>query len=123
MKILYVYSDWKWTGPSQPIVELCNSMSEHADVALLTSVPKNAKRSLVSRIESKRIKIISTLIKRGGFANFLKNSKIIKQYIEDFQPDVVHTFREVDLASLPSDLPQSLIIFTDFKITLPGVLH
>lgn len=123
MRILYVYSDWKWTGPSQPIVELCNSMSGHADCTLITVMPKRANESLISHIENPKIEIIPTLTKLGGFAGFLKNSKIIKQCIDNLDPDVVHTFRETDIAALPSAMPQSLSVFTDFKVTLPGMFR
>lgn len=123
MRILYIYSDWKWTGPSQPIVELCDYMSKHADVAILTSTPKNLERSLTSHVESKKIKITTTLIKRGGIVGFFKNRESIKQCIREFQPDIIHTFRENDLASLAGDLRQKLIVFTDFAVDLPGFLH
>ncbi len=124
MRILYIYSDWKWTGPSQPIVELCDYMSRHGeDVAILTSTPKNPERGLLSYIESKEIFITTTLMKRGGIVGFLKNRGSIKQCIREFQPDIIHTFRENDLASLSGDLRQRLIVFTDFAVAVPNLLR
>lgn len=123
MRILYIYSDWKWTGPSQPIVELCDYMSRYGDVAILTSTPKNPERGLTSYIESKKIFITTTLMKRGGVVGFFKNRESIKQYIREFRPDIIHTFRENDLASLAGDLHQRLIVFTDFAVAVPNFLR
>jgi glycosyltransferase involved in cell wall biosynthesis len=123
MRILYIYSDWKWTGPSQPIVELCDYMSGHGDVAILTSTPKNPERGLISYIESKKIFITTTLMKRGGIVGFFKNRESIRQCIREFQPDIIHTFRENDLASLAGDLRQRLIVFTDFAVAVPNFLR
>jgi glycosyltransferase involved in cell wall biosynthesis len=40
MKILHLFSDWKWTGPSEPIVNLCKELEKRShDVALAYRKP------------------------------------------------------------------------------------
>jgi len=35
MKILQLFSDWKWTGPAEPVVSLCEALSkEGVDITI-----------------------------------------------------------------------------------------
>ncbi|MCF6150426.1 MAG: glycosyltransferase [Candidatus Kuenenia sp.] len=123
MKILYVYSDHKWTGPSQPIVELCNYMSRRADVMLLTSKPKVPDTGLISHVQSERLKTEQTLVKRGGIGALMKNRNIMKQVVQQFEPDIIHFFRDRDLAAHLGNSRKVVKIFTDFKVVPPGFLQ
>jgi len=35
MKILHLYSDWKWTGPAEPVLQMCRSLEEAGHDVLL----------------------------------------------------------------------------------------
>ncbi|MDR4508536.1 MAG: glycosyltransferase [Candidatus Brocadiaceae bacterium] len=119
MKILYVYSDWKWTGPSQPIVELCNFMADRAEVSLLTSAAKNPDRGLVQHIHPHKVQVHQGLSKSGAISSFVINKTLSKQMIQQFKPDIVHVFRERDLAALPGNSVYFTKIYTDFKVLQP----
>lgn len=35
MKVLHLYSDWKWTGPAEPVLQMCLSLQERGHEVLL----------------------------------------------------------------------------------------
>ncbi len=39
MKILHLYSDWKWTGPAEPVVQMCAALRERGHEVLLAHSP------------------------------------------------------------------------------------
>lgn len=57
MKILQLFSDWKWTGPSEPIVNLCKELERRGhDVTLAYRRPPfPVEDSLERRVKEKRI--------------------------------------------------------------------
>lgn len=122
MKILYIYSDYKWTGPSQPIVELCNFMSEKAGVCLLMSTPKRPENRFVAQVRTDRIHLMQGLQKRGGIRSLIKNRRLILQSIRQVKPDVIHFFRERDLATLPGNSKNFVKVFSSLKSAYPGRL-
>lgn len=122
MKILYLYSDYKWTGPSQPIVELCNFMSEKAEVFLLMSTPKYPGSRFVSHVRRDRVHLIQGLHKRGGIGSLVKNRRLIIQSIRQVKPDVIHFFRERDLITLPGNSENFIKVFSSLKGAYPGRL-
>lgn len=122
MKILYLYSDYKWTGPSQPIVELCNFMSEKAEVFLLMSTPKHPESRFVSHVRTDRVHLIQGLQKRGGIGSLMKNRRLIMQSIRQVKPDVIHFFRERDMITLPGNSKNFIKVFSSLKGSYPGRL-
>lgn len=118
MKILYIYSDWKWTGPSQPIVELCNFMSEKAEVFLLMSTPKYSESRFVAHVRTDKINLIQGLQKRGGIGSLMKNRRLIMRIIRQVKPDVIHFFRERDLIALPGNSENFIKVFSNLKDNL-----
>lgn len=122
MKILYIYSDWKWTGPSQPIVELCNFMSEKAKVFLLMSTPKHPESRFVAHVRTDRINLIQGLQKRGGIGSLMKNRRLIMRIIRQVKPDIIHLFRERDLITLPGNSENFIKVFSNLKDAYPGKL-
>jgi len=58
MKILHLFSDWKWTGPSEPVLTLCKALEKRGhDVTLAyTSPPSAAEDSLEKRILQEGVK-------------------------------------------------------------------
>ena len=39
MKILHLYSDWKWTGPAEPVVQMCAALRDRGHEVLLAHSP------------------------------------------------------------------------------------
>ncbi len=122
MKILYIYSDWKWTGPSQPIVELCNFMSGKAEIFLLMSTPKYPESRFVAHVRTDRIHLMQGLQKRGGIGSLMKNRRLIKRIIRQVKPDVIHFFRERDMITLPGNSENFTKVFSHLKDAYPGKL-
>jgi glycosyltransferase involved in cell wall biosynthesis len=58
MKILHLFSDWKWTGPSEPIVNLCKELERRGhDVTLAYRKPPfPVEDSLERRVHEKQIR-------------------------------------------------------------------
>lgn len=119
MKILYLYSDYKWTGPSQPIVELCNFMSEKAEVFLLMSTPKYPESRFVSYVRTDRVRLIHGLQKRGGIGSLMKNRRLILRTIQQVKPDVIHFFRERDMITIPGNSGNFIKVFSNLRDAYP----
>ena len=32
MKVLFLYSDWKWTGPAEPVLQMCQGLQDRKSV-------------------------------------------------------------------------------------------
>jgi len=89
---------------------------------LLTSKPKVQDTGLVSHVESDRVKVLQTLAKRGGIGALVKNRRVVKQVVQEFEPDIIHFFRDRDLAVHLGNSRKAAKIFTDFKVAPPGFL-
>ncbi len=61
MKILHLFSDWKWTGPSEPIVNLCKELERRGhDVTLAyRKPPLPVEESMERRLSKEGIKATS----------------------------------------------------------------
>jgi len=42
MKILHLYSDWRWTGPAEPALQMCRSLADRGHEVLVAYVGKPA---------------------------------------------------------------------------------
>ena len=48
MKILHLYSDWKWTGPAEPVLQACKALQDRGhDVLLACQTPAHKDRETV----------------------------------------------------------------------------
>jgi UDP:flavonoid glycosyltransferase YjiC (YdhE family) len=58
LKILHLFSDWKWTGPSEPVLNLCKELEKRGhDVTLAyRKSPFPAEDSLEKRVFTERVK-------------------------------------------------------------------
>jgi glycosyltransferase involved in cell wall biosynthesis len=58
MKILHLFSDWKWTGPAEPVLDLCKALEKRGhDVTLAYRKPPfPAEDSLEKRVLGESIK-------------------------------------------------------------------
>ncbi len=61
MKILHLFSDWKWTGPSEPILNLCKALEEkgHDVTFAYQRPPFPVEDSLEKRIVEEGVKATS----------------------------------------------------------------
>jgi glycosyltransferase involved in cell wall biosynthesis len=48
MKILHLYSDWKWTGPAEPVLQMCQSLRQLGhDVLIAYRKPQHEERETI----------------------------------------------------------------------------
>lgn len=58
MRILHLFSDWKWTGPAEPVVNLCKALQERGhDVTLAyRRPPEGTRKSIRSEVRKRGLK-------------------------------------------------------------------
>ena len=124
MKILHLFSDWKWTGPADPVVSLCeNLQNEGVDVHLAyrktpidfpeRTVDKEARRRGVRCYEGLRLN------RYFSVRDWLHDLTSFSPYVDREEFDVVHTNLSHDyftaIAALSFRRPRPLIVRTDHK--------
>jgi glycosyltransferase involved in cell wall biosynthesis len=62
MKILHLFSDWKWTGPAEPVVNLCQALQQrgHEVVLAYRPPPIEIQESMQRGVRERGIKGIDT---------------------------------------------------------------
>jgi glycosyltransferase involved in cell wall biosynthesis len=101
MKILHIFSDWKWTGPSEPILNLCSSLIKSGQVVHLacSQMPDDSGRSLPGKAQELGIKtlLLSSLPKYFPFLAMRRNIKKLAEYIDSEHGfDIVHCHSSID---------------------------
>ncbi len=86
MKILHLFSDWKWTGPAEPVVTLCKGLEQRGhDVTLAyRKPPYPIEESVERRVLEEGIKATD----RFRLNHVLKRSQ--PSFIRDTLRDVLH---------------------------------
>ncbi|MDH3974405.1 MAG: glycosyltransferase family 4 protein [Deltaproteobacteria bacterium] len=93
MKILHIISDWKWTGPAEPVVNLCRELQDRGhDVTLaIADVHGDNHPVLRENAIKQGVKLFEGLhmrrrVKPATFSDVLA----LKQYIKKEKFDIVH---------------------------------
>ena len=124
MKILHLFSDWKWTGPAEPVVSLCEALShEGVDVtiAFRKPPPDFQERTVEKEVKERGIKSFDGFRLNRYFSvrDWLYDFRYIKRYVEEQALDIVHTNLSHDhftaIFSLSFSKNRPLIVRTDHK--------
>ncbi|MCX8109911.1 MAG: glycosyltransferase family 4 protein [Syntrophorhabdaceae bacterium] len=124
MKILQLFSDWKWTGPAEPVVSLCEALTkEGADITIAyRKTPIDfPERTVEKEVKSRGIKHHDgfRLNRYFSFKDWLFDQRAIRSYCAENKIDIVHTNLSHDhftaLFSLKNGKNRPLIIRTDHK--------
>lgn len=129
MKILHLFSEWKWTGPSEPILNLCKELEKRGNEVILAyrKPPFPVEDSLEKRIREKKARAIDFFhlnrpIKLYSFSSIRDNiSDIINltDYIRKEKFDIINVHQSHDhiLGGISARRCNSsvLIIRTDHK--------
>ncbi|MCX5802865.1 MAG: glycosyltransferase family 4 protein [Proteobacteria bacterium] len=124
MKILHLFSDWKWTGPAEPTVSLCEALShEGVDVtiAFRKAPPDFQERTVEKEVKERGIKSFDGFRLNRYFSvrDWLFDFRYIKRYVEEQAIDIVHTNLSHDhftaIFSLSFSKNRPLIVRTDHK--------
>lgn len=95
-RVLHLLSDWKWTGPAEPIVNLCRQLRHHglhADFAC-TRPPKRLQgRGIVPRAAERHVEPILDFNLHKGANPVLNFADIrhIAEYIDREEIQIIHT--------------------------------
>ena len=103
MKILHIYSDWKWTGPSEPILNLCSGLIKSGQVVHLACLQAptsdSSSRNLPAKAEESGIKtlLLSPLPKYFPFLAIRQNIKKLAGHIDSEHGfDIIHCHSSMD---------------------------
>ncbi|MFH0888727.1 MAG: glycosyltransferase family 4 protein [Planctomycetota bacterium] len=127
MKILHIFSDWKWTGPSEPILNLCSALIKSGEIVHIACLAPPVKSSRVQEFNSSTVQqsdrtlplkaeqagiktlLLSPLPKYFPFLAMRQNIKKLAGYISEHNFDIIHCHSSMDhfyaaaiLAGLPS---------------------
>ncbi|MCP4266066.1 MAG: glycosyltransferase family 4 protein, partial [Candidatus Brocadiaceae bacterium] len=105
MKILHLYSDWKWTGPAEPALNLCTTLNKRghditfacckADDNLMLS--KKAQSVEKYAIERGLVPITRFhLTKHFRFFKAISDFRMLTEFIKNEKFDIVHVHRNYD---------------------------
>jgi glycosyltransferase involved in cell wall biosynthesis len=129
LKILHLFSDWKWTGPSEPVLNLCKELEKRGhDVTLAYRRPPfHFEESLDKKVKEEGIKAtdrfhLDHVLKfsnpsfvRNNLCDFLNLSRYLRE--EKFDILNVHQSHDHVLGGIVSRRanPSTLVVRTDHK--------
>ena len=124
MKVLHLFSDWKWTGPAEPVLSLCeNLQKEGVDVVLAyRKTPVQFPERTVDKEASKRgLHCYEGLRLNRYFSagDWLHDLASFSPYVQREKFDIVHTHLSHDyftaIAALSFHRMRPRIVRTDHK--------
>lgn len=124
MKVLQLFSDWKWTGPAEPVLSLCETLSaEGIDVTIAyRKTPIDFPERTVEReVKERGIKLFEGLRLNRYFSprDWLFDMGAVQSYALKENIDIIHTNLGHDhftaLLSIALSRKKPLIIRTDHK--------
>jgi len=93
MKILHIISDWKWTGPAEPVVNLCKELQDRGHDVTLAIADVHGDNHPVLRENAIRrgVKLFEGLhMRRRVKPATFKDVLALKQYVKEEGFDIVH---------------------------------
>ena len=93
-RVLHLFSDWKWTGPAEPTVNLCRQLRRRGypvDIACARA-PGNYPQSLEHRARERRVEPVLDfrLKKKFNIFSNLRDIKLLAEYIDREEVQIVH---------------------------------
>jgi glycosyltransferase involved in cell wall biosynthesis len=124
MKVLHLFSDWKWTGPAEPVLSLCENLgNEGVDVVLACrKSPADFRERTVDREAGKRgLRCYEGLRLNRYFSarDWWHDLTSFNPYVEREKFDIVHTHLSHDyftaVTALSFSRVRPLLVRTDHK--------
>ena len=95
MKILHLYSDWKWTGPAEPVLQMCHGLQERGhDVQIAYSAaPRDEEETVGKKVKSYHLNGTEAfaLDRHIPPRKTLNDFLTLPRYISTEKVDIVHT--------------------------------
>ena len=129
MKILHLFSDWKWTGPADPTVILCEALQKRGHQVTLAyqRPPFEAEDSIAKRVVEKSFPVTDQFrlrpLKKGylpfALTDSLQDLRALRRFIDKEEFDLVNVHHSHDhiLGGMASRLSKRrpVVIRTDHK--------
>jgi len=100
VKVLHVTHDWKWTGPAEPMLRLCQALGERGHEASLAcpEPPEPDRRSLAGEARAAGLAPVATLSGAGGRLGLGHADDVARlaRALDEHRPDVVHAWHTRD---------------------------
>jgi len=99
-RILHLLSDWKWTGPAEPIVNLCRELGRHGHVVNLAcrKPPHSYPKSILHHAAEQRVDVNAEFELNKGLnvAANLRDIRGLAEFIDREDVGVVHVHTSHD---------------------------
>jgi len=96
VKVLHLFSDWKWTGPAEPTVSLCEALSK-AGVDVTLAYRKTPidfpERTVEKAVKGRGLKAYDgfTLNRYFSTKDWVSDVMAIRRYVTSHDIDILHT--------------------------------
>lgn len=94
MKILHIISDWKWTGPAEPVVNLCRELQKrgHKVTLAIAQAPKGDHPVLREKALERGIELFEGLqLRRRIDLTAFRDLRTLTRYVKKEGFDIVHS--------------------------------
>ena len=99
-RILHLLSDWKWTGPAEPIVNLCRHLRRHGHVVDMACAkpPRDYPSSIVHQATARRVEPVLDfrLNKKPNLFDNLNDIKKLTEFIDQEEIQIIHVHSSHD---------------------------
>jgi glycosyltransferase involved in cell wall biosynthesis len=99
VRLLHLFSDWKWTGPAEPVVNLCLALQQRGHEVTLAyrrppiqsveSIARGAREKALKGVDCFHLKPIAKLHHIVGLKDIVADIKAIARYIDQERFDIV----------------------------------
>jgi glycosyltransferase involved in cell wall biosynthesis len=106
IKILHLFSDWKWTGPAEPTVMLCEALQERGYGVTLAygKPPAGAADSIAKRISGRnvkgtdqfRLRSVGKADRMQNLAGYFRDLAAVRRFIDREEFEVVNVHHSHD---------------------------
>ena len=99
-RILHLLSDWKWTGPAEPIVNLCRNLRRQGQMVDLAcqKPPHSYPKSIPHHANQRRVDVILDfkLNKRFNFFDNFHDIRALAEFIDREDVNIIHVHSSHD---------------------------
>jgi len=99
-RVLHLFSDWKWTGPAEPTVNLCRHLRRHGYVVdFACAQPRGKSQSMLEKYAQERhVEPITDfqLNKRPNLLANMNDIRALTQYIDQEEVEIIHVHSSHD---------------------------
>jgi glycosyltransferase involved in cell wall biosynthesis len=106
LKVLHLFSDWKWTGPAEPTVILCEALQARGTEVTLAyrSPPADSGDSIAARVRGMafratdqfRLQPLNAACRGFGLPDTIADLRALSRFIDDEAFDLVHVHHSHD---------------------------